>query len=202
MLGTSHSSYQTSVSYSDWETPIGIIKNDIEFSRALKLHNNEDAHTSEHSIEVQLPFLQYANRDKLKEIKICPIVVNDWEGVAEKVREISKDQQKKITIVASSDFTHYGPMYGYVPFTSNVEENLYKLDRKAIQKILNLDIEGFIQFLDKTEATICGAKPILVLMEYMHLTGMKNSKLLHYTTSGDVLKDFSNAVGYAAAAFY
>ena len=202
VLGLSHSGDRTCVSYDDWETPFGILKNDKEFSEALKIFHDEKVHSTEHSIEVQLPFLQFANRDKLKEIRICPIVVSDHTGIAEKIRNVASEQNKKIIVIASSDFTHYGPNYGYVPFVSNIKENLYKLDNEAIKKILKLDIKAFSNYIDKTQATICGTKPIMVLMEYMRLIGMKNSKLLHYTTSGDVIKDFSNAVGYAAIAFY
>ncbi|MBW2994818.1 AmmeMemoRadiSam system protein B [Candidatus Woesearchaeota archaeon] len=201
ILGLSHRGDETSVSYADWETPLGVLKNDTAFSKALKIPNNEKAHSFEHSIEVQLPFLQYANKDKLKEIRICPIIVND-NGIAEKIKKTALEQQKKIIVIASSDFTHYGPNFDYMPFVSNVKDNMHKLDNQAIQHILKLDIKAFQDYLDKTQATICGAKPIIALMEYMKLIGMKSSKLLHYTTSGDILNDFTNSVGYASIAFY
>jgi hypothetical protein len=202
VLGLSHGGYRTCISFDDWETPFGIVKNDNDFSEALKIYHDEKIHADEHSIEAQLPFLQFANKDKLKEIRICPIIVNDYSGLAEKIRKTALSQGKKIVVIASSDFTHYGPNYGYVPFVSNVRENLHKLDRGAITHILKLDIRGFSEYLDKTQATICGFRPILALMEYMKLAGMKNSRLLHYTTSGDVVNDFTNAVGYAAISFY
>lgn len=202
ILGLSHSGHRTCVSLYDWETPFGIVQNDIEFSKALKITDDEKAHAGEHSIEVQLPFLQFANRDRLKEIRICPIIVTNPAGVAEKIRKTAQSQEKKIIVVASSDFTHYGPNYGFLPFVSNVKENLHNLDQVAVRKILRLDIEGFIDYIAKTGATICGQNPIIALMEYMRLVGMKNSKLLHYTTSGDILKDFTNAVGYASMSFY
>jgi len=202
ILGVGHSGQRTCVSEEDWKTPFGIVKNDSEFSKALGITIDNDAHMDEHSIEVQLPFLQFANKDKLKSIKIVPIIVNDTECVAEKIIRTAKKQKKKIIVIASSDFTHYGPNYGYLPFVSNVRDNLYKLDKGAIEKILKLDIEGFKKYVEKTEATICGFKPIIALIEYLKLSGAKNAKLLNYTTSGDVAGDFTNAVGYAAIAFY
>ena len=202
ILGLSHAGYETCVSYSDWKTPLGVLKNDIEFSKALGLENDEDAHADEHSIEVQLPFLQFANMGRLDKIKICPIIVNSVSGVAEKIAKVASVQKKKIAVIVSSDFPHYGPNYDYVPFVSNIKENLHKLDNQAIQKILKLDIKGFQEFIDRSQATICGQKPIIALLEYLKIIGCKNAKLLNYTTSGEVLNDFTNAVGYASIAFY
>jgi hypothetical protein len=202
VLGTSHSGYKTCVSLSDWKTPLGIVKNDSEFTKSLKIIDDEKAHLHEHSIEVQLPFLQFACKDKPENIRICPIMVNDPNGVAEKIILSAKKQSKSVLIIASSDFTHYGQNYSYLPFVSNIKENLHKLDQSAIRKIMKLDIEGFKAHIEKTQATICGRSPITVLMEYMLKQGVKNSRLLNYTTSGDVLNDFSNAVGYAAISFY
>src|SRR3989338_8466292 len=78
MLGLSHSGFPSCVSLEDWETPFGIVKVDEEFTRVLMansgLKQNERAHSGEHSIEVQLPFLQFANMDHLKQLKISPII--------------------------------------------------------------------------------------------------------------------------------
>jgi MEMO1 family protein len=198
ILGVPHSGQKTCVSLEDWETPLGVVKNDLEFSKALEIDVDENAHLDEHSIEVQLPFLQFAS----KEIKFVPIIVNETKGIAEKIFSTAKKQKKNIVVIASSDFTHYGINYGYLPFLSNVKENLYKLDKGAIENILKLDVEGFRKYVEQTEATICGFKPILVLMEYLKLAKSNEGKLLHYTTSGDVVSDFTNAVGYAAIVFY
>ncbi|MBW3016988.1 AmmeMemoRadiSam system protein B [Candidatus Woesearchaeota archaeon] len=205
ILGTAHSGQPTSISFDDWETPISIVKNDKDFSNALHkkgIRHNDRYHVEEHSIEVQLPFLQIANKDRLKDIKITPVLVNETEGVAEKIRNTARELNKKITIIVSADFTHYGPNYGYVPFASNIKDSLYKLDKAAISKIIKLDVEGFHDYLKKTQATICGAKPLTVMMEYLRLVGMKSAKFLDYKTSGDIVGDFTNAVGYAAIAFY
>jgi len=107
-------------------------------------------------------------------------------------------KNKNVVYIISSDFTHYGFNYGYVPFTDNVKENLNKLDKKAIDLILNFDIEGFKEYLDKTKITICGAVPILVLLTIMNNYKEKTSELLKYYTSTDVLGDYRNSVSYAS----
>jgi hypothetical protein len=146
--------------------------------------------------------LQFACKDKIKPLKISPILVSETKGVAEKIFSTAKKQKKKIIVIASSDFTHYGPNYGYVPFVSNVKENLRKLDKGAADTILKFDAEGFKKYVEKTEATICGFKPIICLIEYLKLAGAKDAKLLSYTTSGDATDDYTNSVGYAAIAVY
>lgn len=198
ILGTSHEGHANSVSFADWKTPLGVLKNDLEFSRKLDIINNEAAHDREHSIEVQLPFLQFVHPDA----RIVPIAVSDHKDVARKIRKAGKDLGRKIIVIASSDFTHYGPMYNYVPFTDSVREKLYKLDKDAIDLILKLDTEGFLQYVQRTGATICGKEPVAALLEYCRLAEIGRGELLEYYTSGDVIGDYSTAVGYASIGFY
>jgi AmmeMemoRadiSam system protein B len=202
ILGVSHGGFDSCASKADWETPLGVVKNDVEFTESLKIKIDEKAHASEHSIEVQLPFLQYANKDRLKDIRICPIMINETKGIAEKIMNSAVQLNKKIIVIASSDFTHYGQSYGYAPFSSNIKENLHKLDNGAIAKIIAMDKLGFSAYVEKTGATICGSKPISVLIEYLKFVGAKQAKLLKYSSSGEVSHDFTNAVGYASIVFY
>jgi hypothetical protein len=199
MLGLSHNGNSTCLSLEDWATPLGIIKNDKEFQKELskKIRIDEKAHAYEHSIEVQLPFLQFINKDK--DIRISPIIVSsDYKDVASSIFEAIKKTKRKVIIIASSDFTHYGPNYGYIPFNRNIKENMYALDKAAIGKIIALNSEKFLEYIDSTHATICGKYPIACLIELSKKLGAINAKLLHYHTSGDVIDDYSSAVGYAA----
>ncbi|MCK4670575.1 MAG: AmmeMemoRadiSam system protein B [Nanoarchaeota archaeon] len=198
VLGLSHEGHANSVSHVDWKTPLGVLKNDTEFSQKLNIVNNELSHNHEHSIEVQLPFLQHVHPDA----KIVPIIVSDHSGVAKEIDRVTRELGRKIIIIASSDFTHYGPSYNYMPFKENVKENLYKLDKEAIDFILKFDVKGFLGYVDKTGATICGKEPIAALLEYCRLVGIGKAKLLKYHTSGDILGDYSAAVGYASIGFY
>lgn len=204
MLGLSHSGFGTSVSLEDWETPFGIIKTNKEFGKKLiekGIKHDEAAHQQEHSIEVQLPFLQFANKDYLKKLKIMPIITSSdkiYEETAKIIVETIKELKVKSCIITSSDFTHFGFNYGYFPFKDNIKENLYNLDDGAIKHIKELNAYRFLDYTEQTGATICGKYPIAVMLEASKLLGAKKAKLLHYYTSGDIVGDYGSAVGYAA----
>lgn len=197
ILGVNHSGFgrDFSIDLRDYETPFGVVKVDREIDLGLR----EEHINNEHSIEVQLPFLQFANKSRLKDIRIFPILVNnyDYEKCKELGRRIAK-LKKRICIIASSDFTHYGSMYGYAPFVFNKRESMYELDKGAIEFICKLDGKGFLEYKEKKGATICGAGPIIITIEACKILGSKEGKLLHYYTSGDVVKDYDNMVGYAS----
>ncbi|UCD03556.1 MAG: AmmeMemoRadiSam system protein B [Candidatus Woesearchaeota archaeon] len=196
---------------SDWSTPIGKVEVDRELGREIAQDElfdiNPDSHVSEHSLEVQLPFIQYfSQKHKLKLPKIVPILFSSTlnADLAEKFAEIiySKIKDKDVKIVVSSDFTHYGIGYGYLPFVGlNVKDKIYDLDKKAIEYIEKLDLKGFVEYVNKTEATICGAFPISVVISLAKKLGSKGAKLLKYYTSGDVVSSYSNSVSYAAIEF-
>jgi hypothetical protein len=203
ILGLSHSGYGSCVSLEDWETPLGIVKNDRDFGKALMkntgLKQDEMAHSQEHSIEVQLPFLQFLSKEN--DIKIVPVITSPdvpYDELAKNIVKTIKVENKKAFIIASSDFTHYGVNYGYFPFQTKVKDNLYALDNDAIKHIKDLDAYRFLDYIEHTGATICGKFPIAVMVEACKLLGGKNAKLLKYYTSGDIIQDYSSAVGYAS----
>lgn len=203
MLGLSHSGFSNCVSLADWETPFGIVENDKAFSKKLmengSLKQDEMAHSDEHSIEVQLPFLQFVSKDRLRLLRIVPVIVSSsYEEVAQAIVKTIKDTGKKAIIIASSDFTHYGLNYGYFPFSDNIKENMYKLDNGAIEHIKTLNAYRLLSYTDKTGATICGRMPIAAALEACKLLGAKKARLLRYYTSGDVIGDYGSAVGYGA----
>lgn len=197
LIGLSHSGYGTCISNEDWKTPLGIAKVDSEFQLNLGLPIDEEAHSSEHSIEVQLPFLQHIKKD----YKIAPIIASpdvNYSTIAESILKAAKKTKRSIQIIASSDFTHYGLNYGFMPFSDNIKENLYKLDNGAIAKILSLDAKGFLDYVKSTGATVCGQYPIAVLLAIAKNLGAKKATLLKYYTSADIIGDYSSAVGYAS----
>jgi len=202
ILGVNHTGIgRTSISLNDFETPLGIAKNDREFSEKLiqncNIKVNEVAHANEHSIEVQIPFLQFV----YKNIKIIPLIVSDdYQNYISGIKRTINESKKNICLIASSDFTHYGPNYGFQPFTTNVKERLYELDKGAIELIKKIDAEKFNNYLDETGATVCGRYTISLLLNLID----KNTKarLIEYYTSGDVVNDYRIAVGYSAIAFY
>lgn len=184
-----------------YKTPIGRIPVDRKACRSLLpkpiFSSLKQVHKHEHSLEIQLPFVQRV----LKNWTLVPIVVGDLkrEEYDQAAAEISKLMDSKTLLVASSDFTHYGPRFGYVPFRDRIPENLHRLDHGAIQKILSKDFEGFIDYCEKTGITICGFRPIGILLNVIP----KNAKgqLLNYDTSGRILNDYRNSVSYVSILF-
>lgn len=201
IIGPSHMGYPSSVSLEDWKTPLGTAKNDNEFGKALvensRIKINEEAHSTEHSIEVQIPFLQFTT-DKFK---FCPVMAShdlSYKEIAEAIKMAAEQLKRKIIVIASSDFTHYGSAYGYFPFTENIKKNMYKLDNGAIELIKKLNTEKYLDYVEKKQATICGQLPIAILMETIKA---KKAELLKYYTSGDVVGEYTSAVGYASIIF-
>lgn len=186
-----------------YETPLGEIPVDIEMRDALLksplVQSVAQAHSREHSDENQLPFLQTVLEPgwRMVSIFVGDISPAEFETAASLIRPFVDDQT---LIVTSSDFTHYGFQYGYVPFTKNVKENLYKLDGGAIDKIIARDFTGFRSYLKETGATICGRNPISLMIKI--LPDDAKGKLVKYMTSGDVSGDYDMAVGYAGIVFY
>jgi AmmeMemoRadiSam system protein B len=196
ILGTNHRmAGGNSTMLGTWKTPLGKAKINDEFARELDININEEVHRFEHSIEVQLPFLQYILKNKLS---FVPILVSDIKDLDKKIVTAIGSTGKGITTIASSDMTHFGFNYGFLPFVDNVKENMQKLDGEAIEKIKALDDNGFLKYLEKTEATICGSMPIVTLIRVCKALGAERAKLLKYYTSGDMIGDYSSAVGYAS----
>ncbi len=171
---------------------------------------NESKHLKEHSIEVQIPFLQYVSGMADKEIKVVPIIVSSINY--EKIEKFSRDfsdviryyeYKKKINILlmASSDLNHYGLSYGFIPFSEkDARKNLPELDKKFIKLILEgKSKEFFVKTLN--ESTICGRIPITLLIKLIKILGAKKGFLLNYYNSGEILNDYSTSVGYTSILF-
>ena len=201
ILGVNHSSTSDKalISIEDWKTPLGIIKVDKE--SAFKLESDfikidENSHKYEHSIEVQLPFLQFITN----KIKILPIILSNLDldlakKIAEKIFSIKKD----FIVIVSSDFIHYGLNYNYTPFDSISE--VKKLEQDIFDSICKLDSKKFISLIEKNQATVCGASSILVLLELLKKLSSKKGKLICSYNSGDIVHDYTNFVDYASIIF-
>ena len=185
-----------------YETPLGLVTLDRKSCDILlerKLFSSiARAHSHEHSIEVQLPFLQVVLESNFK---LVPIVVgqlmeSDYPVVAGSISEIISEGD---LVVASSDFIHQGPRFGYVPYKTNIKENIKKLDMGAVDLILEKDTAKFIDYVEDTGATICGRCPIGILLEM--LPEDAKGTLLTYYTSGDILGGETETVSYVSLAF-
>jgi len=184
-----------------YETPLGKVRVDRKICDALArqplFQGPVQAEMPEHSLEMQLPFLQIV----LGEFELVPLVVGELgrHDYAVAAAELKKYVNEETVVVVSSDFTHYGPRFGYVPFSDKLKQNLAKLDGDAIKKIIARDASGFLRYVDETGATICGSRPIGVLLQMLP-SEARGTKLIYYT-SGDLLKDYADSVSYASIIF-
>ena len=187
-----------------YSTPLGEIPLDLEAIERLRrsrlVRSVAGAHGREHSIEMQLPLLQRALAPGWK---LVPILVGrlSADDAAEAGRMLEPLADERTLVVASSDFTHYGPSYGYEPFERDgrIAERLRELDMGAFERIEDKDPGGFLAYRERTGITACGFFPVLVLLHM--LPAAATATLLHYDTSGHVTGDFENSVSYLSVAF-
>jgi AmmeMemoRadiSam system protein B len=192
LLGPNHTGYGSPISVSSeiWSTPLGEVGSDIEFIKALPgriIDNDETAHKYEHSIEVQLPFLQHLFRD-FKIVSVC-MGMQDEETAIEvgmELTEAVRKVNKKVVIIASSDFSHYKP-----------DKVAREDDAYFIRSIIDLDIPGFYRKLYERNASVCGYGPIAAMLTASKALGAKKGTLVKYSTSGDITGDLAAVVGYA-----
>ncbi|HPB80497.1 MAG TPA: AmmeMemoRadiSam system protein B [Spirochaetota bacterium] len=196
----------------DWyETPLGRVRvaKDAVLSLLKKsgFIRHPHAHQQEHAIEIQLPFLQCMYGDRMeKDIPIIPVLVGDiTDGDAEKAAHhisAAAAGYRSPLFIVSSDFTHYGARFGYIPFTASdsntVQLKLKSLDGGAIACILRGDRKGFSAYIEKTGITMCGRNAVRIAMS-LPLRDFSSS-LLAYDTSCHISGDCSNSVSYAAIA--
>lgn len=186
-----------------WETPLGKVKVDFDLAQEIKKESekiffDQNYHQKEHSLEVQIPFLQKV----LKDFKILPILLGnknpkDYQILAEAISKNIKE--KNVLLIASSDLSHY-PNYEDAKF----------VDQKVIDAILNGDVENFekeILSLQKMKIEnaltfACGQDSIKTVMLVAKKLGAKEIKLLKYANSGEVSGDLSKVVGYSAIGFF
>lgn len=204
-IGPNHHSEESSFSYEDWRTPLGIARCERNFvkdlSDAIGVKIDETIHKEEHSIEVQLPFLQFVNKEYQQRFGIACLSLSsdvDIDALSKKLKMFLGKQTKKITLIISSDFTHYGAHYHYIPFSIDKDKKLKELDEGAIDLILSKNAKGFMEYIDKTGATICGYLPIYLLLNVL---GPEKGELLMYYTSSEISDDEKNSVSYASIVF-
>ncbi len=200
ILGPNHTALgpRMSVSlHSRWVTPLGsvpvnkkIAEEIVEKSPVAGIAEfDELAHLSEHSIEVQLPFLQYLfDGFTIVPITIMTAELNELKALGDALYKTAK--KHGVGIIASSDFSHFITL-----------ESAKERDQRAIDLIKALKIDEFHRLATGINASICGFGPITALMEFCKKAGIKKAKLLKYTTSADTTGDELSVVGYAAIVF-
>ncbi len=204
ILGPTHSiSMHGKVSVPDadfLETPLGRVAVDTDFVAALRSSPqvlcDPRAHQHEHSDQIQLPLLQTFLGGR---IRVVPIVVGQMDSQSSRrfAGLLRPLLDARTLVVVSSDFTHYGPNYGYVPFARDVPRQIDALDHQVFARLAAIDVAGFHDLLQKTQATVCGANSIAILLELLPKDAQVQE--VAYDTSGRMLGDWENSVSYLGA---
>lgn len=212
ILGPNHTGVGSGVSVypSDkWRTPLGEIPIDTDLVKKIAggiIDLDESAHRYEHSIEVQLPFLQYIGKNEgFSIVPICMAMqdVDTAREVGDQLAEAIKDESRRIMIIASSDLSHEGFMYGRAPPSGiDVDEYVRDRDKLAIREIKNLNPDGLIKTVYKYGLSMCGYGPVASLLYAAKKLGGSKAELLKYGTSYEVSADSNACVGYSAFAIY
>jgi AmmeMemoRadiSam system protein B/AmmeMemoRadiSam system protein A len=178
-----------------YQIPPGLIPVDTAMARELmeqdaSISYIEQAHTQEHSLEVQLPFLNVV----LGDFKLLPIVIGSYdfatcEKISESIYRVVKD--KNVLIIASSDLSHFHPY-----------DTAVELDTIVIDHVKKLTTKELFQDISSNKSEACGAGPVITTMLLAKKLGATSSELLSYANSGDVTGDKSGVVGYMSAVLY
>jgi AmmeMemoRadiSam system protein B len=198
ILGPNHTGYGSGVSIvteGSWQTPVGSMSINAELAKRIQkgcdiIDVDEEAHAFEHSVEVQLPFIQYLFGDAASFVPIC-MMMQDLRTCREIASTIVEQLNgKDFMIVASSDFVHYEP-----------HEAVIRKDETAIGAITRLDDAALNELGESGKVTMCGYGPITTLIAAAKLMGGVRAELLSHKTSGDITGDKSAVVGYASLEF-
>jgi len=206
ILGTNHSGMGSEFAIMKrglWKTPLGEVVIDEELCDKLMKECNlieydVIPHENEHSIEVQLPFLQYRFGSDFKIIPLTVLselpdknLVENCKFVGKAIGKVLKKENDKWVVLASSDFSHH------------VQQHIAeKNDKYTIKSILKMNEEKFIESVNEKRVSICGFGAIATMMSAAREMGAKKVELLKYATSGDVTKEHFSVVGYASIIFY
>jgi len=182
-----------------WLTPLGEVRIDSLLAKAILkdskyLQTDTYAHLGEHSLEVELPILQYLKKD----FEIVPIVFmsDDLTALKNIGKEIAKAVRGlglsgSVLLAASSDLTHYEP-----------EEEAKKKDLAAIEAILELSPDKLMESVRRLNISMCGYAPVIAMLEAAKGLGAKKAELIKYQTSGESTGDKTSVVGYAGIIIY
>jgi hypothetical protein len=181
------------ISEGSWQTPFGNAQIDTELAAQLKqacpfLREDRVAHQREHSLEVQIPFLQQLNSN----LRFVPVVLvthryQELEALGHAIAKVISAQNDPVLVVASTDMNHY-----------ESDALTRAKDRKAIDRILELDPRGLYDTVRSENITMCGVAATVAMLVAMRDLGATQAELVRYATSGDITGDRDGVVGYAA----
>jgi MEMO1 family protein len=179
-----------------WRTPLGDVAIDAPLAEALRgacplLREDSMAHSAEHSLEVQLPFLQVlAPGFSFVPVTLGTLRFEDLVSVGEAVARVLLAKKEHVLLLTTSDLNHYED-----------DATTRRKDRKAIDQLLELDARGLYDTCRKEEISMCGLGPAVAMLTALCAMGAKKAELVRYATSGDISGDRDAVVGYAGMTF-
>ena len=204
LMGPNHTGIGKAVSVfpeGEWTMPNGAVPVNNKLAELILKYSkiasaDYQAHLYEHSLEVQIPFIQYFSKD----FSIVPITIMDTspktcqnlgEGIAKAILEQKKEEGEKVRngdvlIVSSTDMTHY-----------ESHDSAKAKDKRAIDMIISLDPEGLHKTIKEYSISMCGFAPTVSMLYASRKLGAKKASLIKYMTSGEVSGDYGHVVGYA-----
>jgi len=199
ILSPNHTGFGSEVSVfneGEWVTPLGSVGVDDEFANSIISFSDIAtadfaAHIHEHSIEVQLPFLQYFSND----FKIVPITMGSQtftasSDLAKAIFEAGNELDKSYCVIASTDLSHF-----------NNQEKANKVDGFVLEDISEMNEFKLFEEVVQYNITMCGYGPVMTTISLSKMSGKNDCEILAYGTSGDVTGDLSSVVGYASGIF-
>ena len=199
ILSPNHTGFGSEISVyneGEWNTPLGNVKVDSEFANSIIEFSDIasadfTAHVHEHSIEVQLPFLQYFTND----FEIVPIVMSKQNfstsnDLSNAIFKAGNKSDKSYCVMASTDLSHF-----------NNQEKANKVDGFVLEDISEMNEFKLFEEVVQYNITMCGYAPVMTTISISKLGGKNSCEILAYRTSGDVTGDFSSVVGYASGIF-
>jgi len=193
LLGPNHTGLGSGVAIvaeGVWRTPLGDVSIDVEAANRIVgkssiVDVDDRAHAQEHSIELQLPFLQYLYGAAFKMVPIA-FLMQDLETGREVGRAVASALAgKNAVVVATTDLTHYEP-----------QKSAERKDKLVIDAVLKLDEARLYSTVESLRVSMCGYGPVVAVITAAKLLGAEKAEVLCYKTSGDITGDYSAVVGY------
>ena len=175
-----------------WRTPLGEVEVDEDLAKEIAdssslIQLDEIAHRKEHSLEVQLPFLQYGYGEAFKIVPIC-MMSQDLESAQEIGKALGETLEgRNVLIIASTDLTHYEPAA-----LANTK------DAKVLEAILSMNSGRVHEVVSEHSVSMCGSGSVMAILTATSLLGAQKVRLLKYASSGDITGDYAAVVGYAS----
>jgi MEMO1 family protein len=179
-----------------WRTPLGEVEIDAPLAESLRgacplLREDSVAHSAEHSLEVQIPFLQVlAPGFSFVPVALGTLRFEDLVSVGEALARVLLTEKEEVLLLTTSDLNHYED-----------DATTRRKDRKAINQLLGLDARGLYDTCRKEEISMCGLGPAVAMLTALCAMGAEKAELVRYATSGDISGDRDAVVGYAGMTF-